>query len=235
MLEFFSKSVKIHFMTNLPENFRLPDNLDYDDAIQGLDKDIKEEGGAYSFLGMIRDGRRDWFSFHTNMLKPAAYFSLELEEREADGKTYVDPRHTLANISLSGMIFGHIANEALYPDVNQTFHPYDDIVIRTSFLGESEKSFIEAGELDTARGKQIGYSAMAATILNQLDAESIVALRDWSMDILASPKYESTFMSGFGVSLYAAWDVYTDQMDEEGMEFTLPNVNDPSETQGDDS
>ncbi len=215
--------VKIRTMIKLPENFKMPSLNDYNDVIQGMDDDIQEIGGAREFLGLIRSQRRSWMSFNGTMLMPAALHVLAMEEQDVDGSLR-DQKHTIANIALAGMVFGHIANEALFPLMNQTVQPYLSIPIHTTLLDDVESAYRKVGGNTTPRGRQIGFSAMSAHILNQLNIDSVVSLNRWSLDIPDSMSGQNNFISGFGLALYAACDAYVHKMQQEGIQYDSTDV-----------
>lgn len=200
----------------LPESFTLPLGPDYDDQIESLHRDVIEEGGARLFLGMIRDGRRSWRTFHNETLMPISQLGLNVLESKNRDKTLVDPQHRTANAILSGAIFGNLANESLYPALNSKIYPYRKIFINESLLGPFDEAFKNAGEVRTEKGWQIGYQAMAAYVLRQLSDESIQHIDEWSQDVIQDTDYRPYFTEGVGLSLYAAWDHYGDHLMEQG-------------------
>jgi hypothetical protein len=195
---------------HLPEGFQLPTGATYDEAIADLDLLVQDKGSASRYLFVERERKKNCQSFDQAMLGMAAH-TLRMEEvNEDDGLE--DPKHLLANVALSGMIFGDFINERIYPNMNQKIRPYQRICVTESILGEYTLRFIAAKGVSTHDGRRIGYSSMALTQLARLGEDAGRTIHSWSDDIVSEDQMKSTFTSGVGLSLFAAWDAYRDAM-----------------------
>lgn len=201
----------------LPENFQLPTPDNYDTVVANLDDAIQEEGSARLFLGKIRYERRHSFNFQMQTLRPLARTALTLEEMNEQGLS-LDSDHPMANAALAGMLYGHFANEASYPLLNEHYYPYSNIAVNLSMLGDAKVPFRKNEGMLTAFGRQIGYTAMAGHMLRQLSEPSRRVVDDWSKEAIYPSNHHHSFVYGFGLSLYAAWDVYSDKLIAEGRE-----------------
>jgi hypothetical protein len=206
----------------LPEYFRLPDSHDHDDLIEGLQKDIDDEGGPRLYLGMIRYQRRMSERFHMRVLNPLSNHALLLEEKNEMGLT-VDRDHRLANAALSGMLFGHVLSEGVYPGLSRIHRTYSAIGVNTHFMDDkTSETFEMNGTTSTVEGLRIGYTAMAQTVLNGMSGTTIDILKGWSDETLLHPAHQSSFIHGVGLVLYANWDYYADLLSDEGRSLVEP-------------
>ena len=203
----------------LPEYFAIPDSDDLDDIVDSLDQDIKEEGDAALFLGMIRYERRTSGLFNNHVLRPLSMYALSMEDTDVEGHLR-DTQHKRANALLSGMIFGHLINESVYPRIGDVYRPYGFVYINMNFLNHSQLvEHAKLGGIETGQGRRFGYIAMASAQLQTLSEASLEKIDSWSGELVDPGAHRQTFRDGLGFSMYAAWDEYTDRMDEEGREY----------------
>ena len=203
-------------MSSLPESFTLPTGQDYDRLVEAVGVDIEEEGGARYYLGSIRFERRQHESFYAKTLRPMAKLALRLEDMHEERKLTRDSEHRLANAVVSGMLFGNVMNEATYPFFNEKIQPYRNICVYDNLLGEQKEAFDASGGTDKLTGRRIGYRAMSNFILGQLSDESLLKVDGWSESLIPNQDFRPYFLQGVGMSLYVAWDVYSDWMVEDG-------------------
>lgn len=207
-------------MPHLPESFNTPNGQDLDDLIAGLDQDIQEEGDASLFLGLIRYERRNSAAFDLHVLRPLARYALNAEHTDADNEI-IDAQHKAANAMMSGMLFGHIINEAAYPSLSDRYFPYHQIDVSLGALDYSQLTeFANKGALVTGEGRQLAYEANANVQINALDALSTEAIDRWASDLIPRPENRRLFRMGVGFAMYAAWDTYIDLLSSEGREYT---------------
>ena len=218
----------------LPNSFQLPTPEDYIAVVADLEQSVQEEGSARSYLAKIRHERRHSRKFQELTLRPLARTALLLEEVDERGLT-LDNRHQIANAALAGMIYGHLANEISYPSLNERYYPYAKIAVNMSMLGEAAAPFQQHEGMATAFGRQIGYTAMAGHFLRQLDEPSGQVLGNWSKEVVLPSNHHNSFVYGFGTSLYAAWDLYSDTLIEEGREDDVTLARSSSQDDGGDN
>ena len=200
---------------NLPEDFILPMGQEYDAAIATIAENAKNEGDISLFLGKYRYDRKHDGMYFKNVLYPAALHSLEFEDTDADGKRRYKA-HRLANAVTSGMLFGHMVNEMYYPDLLTVYKPYRSIAANPNLMVPQVMEFSEAGGFETGAGRRIAYYAMSQHHLDVLSEESVQSLTSWATELIPFSENYTDFHKGLGLYLYAAWDVYTDRLREEG-------------------
>jgi hypothetical protein len=207
-------------MLHLPESFNTPSGQDLDDLILGLDQDIREEGDASLFLGLIRYERRNSAIFDLHVLRPLARYALYVEPTDSDSQI-IDTQHKSANAMMSGMLFGHIVNEAAYPSLCERYFPYRQIDVSLGALDYTQLTeFANKGAMGTGEGRQLAYEANANVQINALDALSTKAIDGWASDLIPRPENRRLFRMGVGFAMYAAWDTYSDQLLSEGREYS---------------
>ena len=213
-------------MPKLPESFTIPTGSDYDNLVDALHTDITEEGGANFYLGAVRYERRNHQSFYMKTLRPMAKIALGMEAMQVDKKVTIDPEHKIANAAVSGMLFGNAMNEVTYPSFNQKLQPYHNLFVYTNLMGEQKDAYIAHNKIATLKGRRIGYRAMSNFIVGQLSDASLLKVDSWSESLIPNPDYRPYFLQGVGMSLFAAWDVYTDLMVEDGREDEVKLLDD---------
>lgn len=199
----------------LPEYFILPKGPDLDDVIDDVHRDVVEEAGARLYLQNLRKARSGGILYDTNVLQHCAQQALGMEPVHKNNKI-MDRSHTLANSVLSGMLFGHVVNEGVYPGIGTTNTPYKRFWVNAAMLGESEQEYDLLGGVATREGAVFGYRVMADYVLNSLSGRSIGQVESWSQDVIPWRDMRENFVFGFGLALYAGWDVYTDLLLAEG-------------------
>jgi len=204
---------------SLPENFTLPSGSDIERLVSGIDDEAQRQGGIRRLLGHYRVDRKHSDGFSTNVLSPLSKIALELELTDSDG-AILDKNHSLANAAFSGMLFGDIVNTIIYPELHTTYVPYRYIFINPKYLRPSEiTKYIELGQNKTGAGRRYSHYAMAALQLDHLTSDTLIKVNDWSSRLIPSETNHEAFVKGFGMTLYAAWDTYTDQFDKEGRPY----------------
>lgn len=193
----------------LPSWFELPTPSDLDDVIENLNQDIIEEGGPSAFLGEVRNTRRSWRSMEYNVLRPLSVHAFCYEDIRALGKP---PKTDLAisRAALSGMLFGHIVNEGVYPNAlyEKTYHT--DTPINPELTDEFE-DFEALWEKDQPKAYKLGVQAMSTLFIDSLSDTSLQTLSQWGGVTVGADRMQH-FNFGFGTSLYLAWDAYSDAM-----------------------
>jgi len=212
-------------MTSLPESFYLPTGAQLDETIEQLHQDIQQEGSALFYLGAMRQARRSSQRFNNRVLAPLAARSLRLENEDSNGRMQ-EPDHLRANTAMAGMIFGHMINEPHYPLLTERYHPYHQMVVNIDLLGTSLPEFISAKGIETPRGRQIGYSAMAGYCLNELNDQSSEYIREWAEEVIHVPERRTVFAFGIGLALYGAKYLYGERLIIDGREedVTMPGL-----------
>ena len=212
---------------NLSPEYTLPTNKDYDDVIDSMQSDVEEEGCASYFLATIRSERKGSEGMHRRVVQPLAEQAFLYENVNFGGAV---PRTDLriAKAVLSGMMFGHIANEGLYPRMYDADPYRNSEPVNPNFLNVSSRTqYREA--METADDHRImifrtGKQAMANLFLSGLSEQSIARLVVWA-DEMVGENRRHLFVNGFGTAMYLAWDAYSDMFQEVGREeeiFTFP-------------
>ena len=209
---------------NLESTFILPTHEDYDDAIAGMQQDIVEEGSPRLFLGTIRSGRRTSRQMNRNVLLPLSEHAFSYEDPSKSGSPpSTDLR--MSKAMLSGMLFGHIANEGLYPRMYDVDPYRSKASINVNFLDEVVRaSFLEKHKRSPASAYRMGAQAMSALFIDGLSEDSIKTLVSWAEDVVGDERVHY-FTAGFGTALYLAWDAYSDILMKSGREdniYTFP-------------
>jgi hypothetical protein len=207
-------------MPHLPESFNTPNGNDLDDLIDGLDEDIQMEGDASLFLGLVRYERRNSYTFSERVLRPMAQYALGAEYTDSDDHI-IDRQHKAANAMMSGMIFGHLINEAVYPSLCSIYFPYHSMPVDLRALNHAQLvEFAEAGAMVTGKGRRIVHETNARIQLNALEPRSVETIDRWASDLIPSTENHLLFRTGVGFAMNAVWDTYTDQLTSEGREYT---------------
>jgi hypothetical protein len=129
----------------------------------------------------------------------------------------VDPGHRLANAVLSGMMFGHVLSEGVYPSLAKDYQTYDYININPHLMDdETRAEFYKSGNTEKVEGIRVGYTAMSQYILNHMSGLTIETLQHWADETLLHPAHQLSFVHGVGLALYANWDAYGDALESEG-------------------
>lgn len=193
----------------LESSFRLPTPDDFDDCIAGMDQDIKEEGGPAAFLGTIRSARTNWESMENGVIRPLVRHAFNFEDPLYSGR----PPQTNLEISraaFSGMLFGHILNEGLYPRM-QSVRPYNtNTPINAALISESS-NFEALWAKDQPLAYGLGVQAMSSLFIGSLSTQSLEILSAWG-ESMVGERRTGYFNFGFGTSLYLAWDAYSDMV-----------------------
>ena len=109
-----------------------------------------------------------------------------------------------------------MVNEATHPDVLSVHRPYNDIKVWLNYMEPGLLSFASLGGPDTGVGRRFAYYAMSDLHLDALDVTSIQSIDGWASELIPSVEHRKDFNKGFGLSLYAAWDTYSDQLVADG-------------------
>ena len=206
-------------MRSLPENFVIPSGKKIGSFVRSIDREAERVGGIASVLGEYRVERKYSQNFNDNVLRPLSRLALHFERKDEDD-VLIDARHQLANSAFSGMLFGNMLNELTYPDLSTKYFPYHKIGINLNFLSPSEiLEYATLGGEDSTEGLRLGFSAMAATQIGNLATNTLETVNNWADKLIPTPEQRGGFVMGFGVSLYAAWDMYTDQLIAEGRPY----------------
>jgi hypothetical protein len=212
---------------SLSPEYNLPSNEDYNDVIEAMNDDIIEEGGASYFLATIRYGRRDSEGMHRKVVQPLAEQAFMYEDVNFGGR----PPQTDLRMSravLSGMMFGHIANEGLHPRMYDA-DPYNNgAPVNIHYLEPAQKEVLSkalgtVGE-ERAVAFRMAAQAMSSLMTSGLSENSIDRLLEWGDEMVGEDR-RHLFVTGFGTAMYLAWDAYSDIFQETGREneiFTFP-------------
>lgn len=197
----------------LPDSFRLPEPQDINNVIEGIDGTIVELGGPSAFLGKIRYERRTWASMEYNVLRPLAMQAFRYE----DARLYGVPPKTDLSISkaaLSGMLFGHMANEEMYPEILSTRNYATDTPINSHLIKDFEAFEKQWGEAPDV-SYRLGIQAMSALFVESLSDSTLQRVVRWGDEMVGTDRIQH-FNFGFGLALYLAWDAYSDMLVERG-------------------
>lgn len=205
---------------NLSPEYTLPTNNDYDDVIDSMQRDVEEEGCVSYFLATIRSERKYSEAMHQRVVVPLTEQAFLYEDVNFNGAV---PRTDLriARGVLSGMMFGHIANEGLYPRMYDVDPYRNSVPINSHLLAEDKRVlYLEAMKtVDDRRTMMFrtGKQAMANLFLSGLSEQSIDRLVLWADEMVGEDR-RHLFVNGFGTAMYLAWDAYSDIFQEAGRE-----------------
>lgn len=185
-----------------------PTNREYDAAITSMQQDITEEGGAAQFLGMIRAGRRNGEAMQRRVLEPMRAEAFKYEDYTSNG---LPPKTNLAmsRAFLSGMLFGHVANEAVYGSVYDVDPYRPRQLANLAYAGMEEEGFLEALDQNPVIAHRLAIQAMASMCTDSLTRKSFMSIQAWSKEMVGVER-QGTFVAGFGLAMYRAWDAYSD-------------------------
>lgn len=212
---------------NLSPEYILPTNEDYDDVIEDMQRDVVEEGCASYFLATVRSGRKLSAAMHERVVMPLSQQAFLYENVNFSGSV---PRTDLkiSKAVLSGMMFGHIANEGLHPRMYDADPYRNNRPVNPHFLEMSDRmAYLRAMETadDTrAEAYRMGSRAMANIFISGLNEQSIQTLVGWADEMVGEDR-RPLFVHGFGTAMYLAWDAYSDMFQETNRDaeiYTFP-------------
>jgi len=213
-------------MRSLPETFQLPTSRDIEQIVQSIDAEAKYEGSIGVVLKEYRAARKDSHAFEISVLRPLSKLAVLFEGRD-EGKQLIDQKHRLANAAMSGMLFGNMVNEQLYPAFNVGYFPYVIMGVNKNYLSPHDVfQFEKLGSGDTGEGRRMGYYAMSALQIENFTDETLTTVNEWGDVLIPEAAYRENFLKGFGVAAYAAWDIYSDHMEAEGLPYATPRFYD---------